>query len=212
MEVVGGGLRVVLLLGGGGMGKNRLASEFVARHREAVVALSARAYPLGATASLGLWVEALERSLRSFSSEDVLELCGGHVDDLASLLPSVRAASSGEVARASTDPPRIRVLGALVSLLDRLSHQSIVVITLDDVHLGDGSSWEALNYLTRNLVDSRLLVLLVARPSELAGHPVAGEVVRALEQEGLLSRLTVSSLSTDEVRQLAVELVEGPAP
>src|SRR3984957_8707808 len=115
MEVVGGGLRVVLLLGGGGMGKNRLASEFVARHREAVVALSARAYPLGVTASLGLWVEALERSLRSFSSDDVLELCGGHVDDLASLLPSVRAAAAGsEVGRASTEPPRIRLLGAPV--------------------------------------------------------------------------------------------------
>jgi ATP/maltotriose-dependent transcriptional regulator MalT len=211
--VVEGRLRVVLLLGEAGMGKTRLASEFVARHRDAVVALSARAYPLGATASLGLWVEALERGLRSFSPEDVLELCGGHADDLAALLPSVRAAASSlEVGRASTDPPRIRLLGALVSLLDRLSQRSAVVIILDDVHLGDGSSWEALNYLTRNLVDSRLLILLVARPNELAGHPMAGEVVRALEQEGLLTRVTVSSLSLAEVRQLAGDLVRGPVP
>ncbi len=212
-EVVEGRLRVVLLLGEAGMGKTRLVSEFITRHRETLVALSARAYPLGATASLGLWVEALERSLRSFSPEEVLELCGGHVEDLASLLPSVRAASSRrQSGRASIEPPQIRLLGALVSLLDRLSHRSVVVITLDDVHLGDGSSWEALNYLTRNLVDSRLLVLLVARPSELAAHPMAGEVVRALEQEGLLTRVTVSSLSSDEVRQLAVELVRGAVP
>src|SRR4051794_507287 len=54
-------LRVALLLGDAGVGKTRLASEFVARHQDSVLALSARAYPLGATASLGLWVEALER-------------------------------------------------------------------------------------------------------------------------------------------------------
>ena len=61
--------RVVLVVGEAGVGKTRLAAEFVARHRENVVALSARAYPLGATASLGLWVEALERGLRSFAPE-----------------------------------------------------------------------------------------------------------------------------------------------
>ena len=182
-------LRVVLLLGEAGVGKTRLASEFITRHQEEVMALTARAYPLGATASLGLWVEALERRLRSFAAEDVLELCGGHVYDLASLLPSVRAVAPDRGSgMASAEPPRIRLLGALVSLLDRLSHRSVLVVNLDDVHLADGSSWEALNYLTHNLSDSRLLVLLSARPSELAEHTMASEVVRALESEGILTR------------------------
>jgi class 3 adenylate cyclase/ATP/maltotriose-dependent transcriptional regulator MalT len=199
-------LRVVLLLGEAGMGKTRLAAELVDRHRDRVIALSARAYPLGATASLGLWVEALERRLRSFTETDVLELCGGHVDDLAALLPSVSAAAKAQPAG---DRPRIRLLSALASLLERMSERSTLVVILDDVHLGDGSSWEALNYLSRNLADSRLLVLLAARPEELAEHPVAGEVVRALEQEGLLSRLHVSPLARQDVKELAEELVGG---
>ena len=177
------------------------------------MALTARAYPLGATASLGLWVEALERRLRSFAAEDVLELCGGHVYDLASLLPSVRAVAPDRgLGVASAEPPRIRLLGALVSLLDRLSRRSVLVVNLDDVHLADGSSWEALNYLTHNLFDSRLLVLLSARPSELAEHTMASEVVRALESEGILTRMTVQPLSTSEVRELAAELVQEPVP
>ena len=64
------------------------------------------------------------------------------------------------------------------------------MIVLDDVHLADGSSWEALNYLTRNLVDCRILMLLAARPAELAEDRVATDVLLGLEQEGLLRRLS----------------------
>jgi ATP/maltotriose-dependent transcriptional regulator MalT len=201
--------RVVLLTGEAGAGKTRLASEFVSLHRQGVIALSARAYPLGATASLGLWVEALERAIRTFTDEDLIELCGGHVDDLAALLPSVCAAAR---IQPQGERPRIRLLGALASLLERLADRAPLVVTLDDVHLGDGSSWEALNYLSRNLTDSRLLILLAARPDELHEHPVAGDVVRALEQEGLLTRVTLGPLQPDEVRDLAAELLQAPVP
>jgi ATP/maltotriose-dependent transcriptional regulator MalT len=207
-EAGAGRLRIVLLVGDAGVGKTRLAAELVARHRDEVIPLSARAYPLGATASLGLWVEALERHLRSLSDEDLLDLCGGHVEDLASLLPSVRAAAR---ARPNGEYPRIRLLGALATLLQRLAERSTVVVTLDDIHLGDGSSWEALNYLSRNLADSRMLILVAARPNELREHAVAGDVVRALAQEGLLTRVRVDPLTPDDVRDLAAELLQAPA-
>src|SRR5205814_2564748 len=44
-----GEFRCALLVGDGGVGKTRLAGELVARHAAAVISLSARAYPLGAT-------------------------------------------------------------------------------------------------------------------------------------------------------------------
>ena len=55
-------------------------------------------------------------------------------------------------------------------------------------------------------------MLLIARPSELAEHPVASDVVRSLEQEGLLTRVTVDPLTRQEVGQVAVGLVQGPVP
>jgi DNA-binding CsgD family transcriptional regulator len=208
-EAAGHRLRVALLLGDAGVGKTRLASEFVARQEDRVLARSARAYPLGATASLGLWVEALERRLRTFSQEELLELCAGHVEDLAALLPSVSAAARID---SYGERPRIRLLGALARLLQDLTERCPVVVTLDDVHLADGSSWEALNFLSRNLVDSRLFILLVARPAELREHSMAGDVVRALEQEGLLIRVPVGPLPLHDVRALASELVQAPVP
>lgn len=204
-----GELRAVLLVGEPGVGKTRLATELARRHATEIITLSARAYPLGATDSLGLWAEGLERHLRGLTRSEVSRLCAGDVDDLAALLPSVRAAREGGDA---ADPPRIRLLGALARLLGRLSAQAPTVIVLDDVHLADGSSWEALNYLTRNLVDCRILLMLAARPAELAEARVANDVLLGLAQEGLLRRLTLTTLPPDDIRELAESMVGGVVP
>ncbi len=195
-----GRLRVVLLVGDPGIGKTRLAGELVARHAGDVVGLSARAYPLGATASLGLWVEALERHLRILDPDEVLALVGADAADLAALLPSVAAARGGPPA---AEPPRIRLLGALANLLARLTAAAPLVIVLDDVHLADGSSWEALNYLARNLADHPILLVLAARPVELAAQVMAAEMLLGLEQEGFLVRSHLGALSPSELGELA---------
>ncbi|MDQ1384316.1 MAG: hypothetical protein QOG65_1695, partial [Actinomycetota bacterium] len=174
-----GELRAVLLLGDGGLGKTRLAGELARNRGKDAVCLTARAYPLGATSSLGLWVEALEQHLRALDAEEISELCGAAIEDLAALLPSVAAVSPRLGAPA---PPLVRQLAALANLLARLSEITPLVIILDDVHLADGSSWEALNYLTRNLADQRVMVVLAARPVELAESVIGGEVLLALEQ------------------------------
>ena len=202
-------LRAVLIVGEPGVGKTRLAAELAARHATDVLTLTARAYPLGATASLGLWAESIERHLRGLTQSEVLRLSAGDLDDLAALLPSARAAQGGG---GGAEPPRIRLLGALARLLSRLSAEAPVLIVLDDVHLADGSSWEALNYLTRNLVDARILLLLAARPAELAEDRIANDVLQGLEQEGLLRRITVSTLPADDVRDLVESVIGGTVP
>jgi len=83
--------RIVLLLSDAGIGKTRLAREFLARSRAGVVGLAARAHPLGEMTSFGVWSEALESHLRGLPPNEITELCGGFLDDLAALLHSVAA-------------------------------------------------------------------------------------------------------------------------
>lgn len=195
-----GECRTVLILGEPGVGKTRIVAELLDLHRNDVTGLNARAYPLGATASLGLWTEAIERHLRGLDAEAVLELCGPYVDDLAAILPSVAKTGAGRI---DTDPPPARLLAALGALLDNISQAAPLVVMLDDVHLADGSSWEALNYLARNLMSSRILLVLTARPVELSEHRIATEIVHGLEQDGLLRRRTLGPLHREDLRQLA---------
>jgi class 3 adenylate cyclase/DNA-binding CsgD family transcriptional regulator len=200
-----GELRAVLLLGDGGLGKTRLAYELARTRGVHSVLLSARAYPLGATASLGLWVEALEQHLRSLEPETVAELSAAGAADLAALLPSVAAVNPG---LGATPTPLVRQLAALANLLARLSEVSPLIIILDDVHLADGSSWEALNYLTRNLADRRILIMLAARPVELSESRIGSDVLLALEQEGVLRRMAIEPLGRDDITHLAEAVID----
>ena len=203
-----GEFRLVLLLGDAGVGKSRLARELVARHRE-VTGLAAQAYPLAASAAFGLWTEAVDPFLRSLSDEQVVELCGGLLDDLATLLHRVALVRGSVPER---DPSLPRLLHGLAGLLGNVARRRPLVVVLDDVHHADASSWQALRYLARHHDDARLLVLATSRPAELAGHDVAAQVLFELDQDALVSRVQVAPLGRPGVSELAEAVIERPPP
>jgi class 3 adenylate cyclase/DNA-binding NarL/FixJ family response regulator len=204
-----GELRCLLLIGEPGLGKTRLADEFARRRSPAAHVVAARAYPLGGTLAFSLWAEALEPALAAMSSEEIVGLCGGFVDDLAGLLHGVAAlrgrAPPGE-------PSRFRLIEGLTRVLDRLGRDRPVIVVLDDIHLADPSSWDVLRHLTRRLPDLPLLVLATARPAELAANEVAAQVLLELEQDGGLTRLQLGALSRTGLAGLAEVLVGRPPP
>jgi DNA-binding CsgD family transcriptional regulator/tetratricopeptide (TPR) repeat protein len=204
-----GEFRCVLLVADPGIGKTRLASTFVERRRGRSITLSARAYPLGETAGFGVWSEAFEGYLSGLESDEVSELCGGFLDDLAGLIRSVAAARGAAPDR---EPPRLRVLEGLAVLLSRLARRRPVVVFLDDAHVADASSWEALDWFARNLRHERVLVVLAARPGELAANETANGIRLALEQEGVLHQLPLSPLDDAALGALAEAVVGAPPP
>ena len=208
-RALAGEFRCVLLLADAGIGKTRLAREFMRHRRGAVTALPARAYALGETAAFGVWSEALEGHLRLLAPSEVAELCGGFLDDLAALIRSVAAVRGSAPVR---EPPRIRALEGLAHLLANLARRRPLIVFLDDAQLADASSWETLSYLAHNLQEQRVLVLAAARPAELALNETATEVLLALEQEGLLQRLHLRPLDSKSLGDLAQVVLEEVPP
>jgi ATP/maltotriose-dependent transcriptional regulator MalT len=205
-RVRNGAFRCVLLQGEPGVGKTRLAQEFLFRSRGRVTGLRARGYPLGAAMPFGLWAELFDTYLRGRPADEVRHLCGDLVEDLAGLLRTAAAVHGSW--RPNVSPAQLRE--ALAVLLANLARPRPVVILLDDVHLADASSWEALGYLARTLTEVPVLVLACARLDELVERSVARHVLFGLEQEGLLTRLQVERLGAGEVRELAERLLGRP--
>ncbi|HYT81588.1 MAG TPA: LuxR C-terminal-related transcriptional regulator [Actinomycetota bacterium] len=208
-QAAAGQFRCVLILADAGIGKTRLAREFLARIRGETITLSARAYSLGETASFGVWSEALERHLRGLTTQEVTDLCGGFLDDLAALVRSVAAVRGTAPDR---EPPRLRLLEGLALLVANLASRLPVVAFLDDAHSADASSLEGLSYLGRNVPDQRVLVLAAARPAELTENETAMEVFHGLEQDGVLRRLELSPLDPDDLSDLALAVLDETPP
>jgi ATP/maltotriose-dependent transcriptional regulator MalT len=209
-EALSGAFRVVLITGSAGVGKSRLAAEAIVRHEDAAVCLSARSYRWGTTTSFGPWIEALDRHLRRRPAEEVRRLCGASMPELATLLTTVEAAAGG-TGRATAEPQRWRLLESLVDLFDHLSADRPVLVSLDDVHLADASSWEALRYLGRRLSDAPVAVVATARPPELRAQAVAGEVLVGLEDDGLLSTVDLRPLARGDVANLVRSMLRTQA-
>ena len=205
-----GAFRVVLVTGEPGIGKSRLVSEVAERQRHSAVVVGSRAFELGMTYSLALWVEAFERLLGSAPTAEVRRLCGSSVRDLALVLRSARRALDSAAGKPDgepdyepgREPDPERLLRALTELLDNLSADGPVIVILDDVHNADASSWQALYHIARRLPDRPVLVLATARTADLARHPVAGQVLAGLEQDDVLARLGLQALTGESVAAL----------
>jgi len=201
-----GAFRVVLVTGEPGIGKSRLVNELAERQRDVAVVVGSRAFELGMTYSLALWVEAFERLLGSAPTAEVRRLCGSSVRDLALVLRSARRAlGSGQDQpdpELYHDPDPEWLLRAMTELLDNLSADSPVIVVLDDVHNADASSWQALYHMARRLPDRPVLVLAAARIADLARHAVAGQVLAGLEQDDALVRLGLQALTDQSVAAL----------
>ena len=207
-----GEMRFVLITGDQGLGKTRLVEHFLERQRRRMVILAARASPFSATTPFGVWVEAIEGHFRQIPSGTILAFCGDRAETLSALLPSVATAQSDAPREL---PARAWLLDGLTVLMSGLARERPLAIFLDDLHLADPSSWEALHYLAHSATDARMLVLATARSGELRAQRALTEMLGGLEQDGALSQLHLHPLDRNGVAELARIMLarsETPTP
>ena len=207
--------QVVLLVGEAGIGKTRLATEFVAWVKaQGAEVLSGQAFEMGGRLPYQPLVEALRPRLEEENApEDLLEDLW--LAELARLLPELRVRYPDLPAPTQDDlTAKIRLFEAVARLVDVLAQRAPLVLLFDDLHWMDGASLDLLRYLGHDWIrkGSRVLLLATVRSEGLELHaPLAAEL-SDLGRDLPVSQVSLQPLSQSETLQLLEAVVGAREP
>ncbi|HEY8600448.1 MAG TPA: AAA family ATPase, partial [Thermomicrobiales bacterium] len=198
-------VEVVILRGEAGIGKTRLAKEFLAwaTGHEADV-LEGRAFETGGRLPFQPLVDALRPRLERENAPESL-LSDVWLTELGRLLPELRdrypdlPRPTGDEAAART-----RLFEAIVRLGQSLTRRMPVVLFVDDVQWADAGSLDLLHYAARRWIESDvpLLLLLSVRAEALADTPLIDEWLLGLRRDLAPTELDLGPLTAQDTLQL----------
>src|SRR5438270_10421551 len=211
----GGQAQVVLLVGEAGIGKTRLATEFVAWARaQGAQVLSGQAFELGGRLPYQPLVEALRERLEAENApEDLLEDLW--LTELARLLPELRVRYPDlPVPTQDELSAKGRLFEAVARLFEALARRAPLVLLLEDLQWVDQASLDLLRYLGRHWKrhGSRVLLLGTLRREGLEPKSQLAADLADLGRDLPLSQVSLPPLSQPETLQLVQTLVGQGAP
>lgn len=203
--------RVVLIEGEAGIGKTRLATEFLnwlIFHGADV--LRGRAFEAGGRLAYQPITEMIRERIEQENAPDDL-LGDVWLAELSRLLPELRE-------RYPDLPPptadetlaQARLLEALARLGQAMAARRPLVWFIDDAQWADVASLDTLSYLGRVWAERNVVVLLLfsIRTEALLASPALNEWLVALARAAPLTRLNLGPLTAAETQQL-VETLQG---
>jgi len=206
--------RLFLLVGEPGIGKSRLADELInqARVRGARI-LIGRCWEAGGAPAYWPWVQSLRTLVRGTEPGALRAQLGAGAGDVAQILPELRELFPDLVETASRDSEgaRFRLFDGVTSLLKGASRTQPFVLVFDDLHAADAPSLLLLQFVARELAESRLLVVGAYRDVDPAvREPLAAALVE-LAREPVTCQIPLEGLSEQDVAEY-IEASAGVAP
>jgi predicted ATPase/DNA-binding SARP family transcriptional activator len=196
----------LVLEGEAGIGKTRLAEEFLQKtNKPSACTISAHCYSGEAYLAFAPFIEALRAGVNSASPDWHHDLQAGWITEAARLLPELRRLQPDLPPAPSLESPGAQVRffeGISQTLLKLCDGSSPGVLFFDDVQWADEASLDLLTYLVRRLQGRRLFILAAWRSEDIpAGHRLhllLGEARRT----GHGSSIALPRLSAETVQQL----------
>ncbi len=200
-----GQTQVVLLEGEVGIGKTRLATEFLAwAEMEGADVLQGQAFETGGHLPYRPVIEALRPRIERENAPDDL-LSDTWLAELSRLLPELCERYPDLL-----DPvgdksvARNRLFEAVARLGQALAARTMLVLFIDDVQWADAASLDVLHYLARRFAESKTpaLMLLTLRMGERAMPPGLSEWRTGMERAVPLTHLQLGPLTAEDILRL----------
>src|SRR3954468_13502308 len=198
--------KLMMLVGEPGIGKTRTAQELgtYARVRGARV-LVGRSYEGEGAPAYWPWLQMARAYIHDADPDQVVSDMGAGVSDIAQvmsdlqdLIPGLRGSASQTL---EPEQERFRFFDSIPTFLKNVAQREPLVLFLDDLHWADAPSLRLLQFLARELSDSRMLVVGTYRDVALGRKHPLSQALADLSREGLVERVPLHGLTEHEVER-----------
>ena len=214
-DVLGGSGRLVTLVGEPGIGKTRTSEELAtyAALRGADV-LWGRCYETGGQPPYWPWAQAIRSYVREAEPEELRRQMGSSAPVIAEIVPDVKDRLSDLQSPSQmddSDSARFRLFDAITSFLKSASRAKPLVLVLDDLHWSDRPSLTFLEFVAREIGQSRLLIVATYRDMELNRRHPLSVTLGDLSRERLFERVLLRGLAEPDIARF-IEIASGINP
>ncbi|HMA33880.1 MAG TPA: AAA family ATPase, partial [Chloroflexia bacterium] len=216
-QVAGGHTQVVLLTGEAGIGKSRLAAEFLGwAATQGATVLQGKAYHTHQPLPYQPLIDAV-RTLVAQEPDPLALLSATWLAELSQLLPELRERYPALPAPTTAAPfAASRLWEALARLGQAAAARRPLIFLIEDIEWAGEATLDVLQYLALRWVQSAtpILVLLSSRTETRTMAPPLREWLAELSSEVAVRRLELGPLSGEATLQIAVSLSAaggGPA-
>lgn len=192
---------IVIVAGEAGVGKSRLVSELdrSARARGLQTLVGDCVRMSGDVAPFAPVVQALRQLLATLGPASTSELIGPNPAGLGAFLPDVSAASPAPRATGiSPDTATERLFERFLGLIGRLTARAPCLLVVEDIQWADQSTLDLLAFLSRNLRNEPLMVVVTLRTDEPDRRPATVQFLAELLRQARVERVDLDRLSRKE--------------
>jgi len=210
-EVSRGRGRIVLLTGEPGIGKTRTAEEVTqgaCMARDPPLVLTGWCASQPGAEPYWPWLRILRGMVDAVDDEAIEGALRVSATALVPLVPElgVRAPALVPSAEGSPEGSRFRLYYAVAAFLRAAAAERTLLLLLDDLQWADASSLRLLEFLAREMAQSRVLLIATLREAEIVdGHPVC-DTLEALSRIGRFERIELRGLEPGEIASLVEHL------
>jgi len=197
---------VVIIGGEAGMGKTRLVNELVTRaHRLRCAVMSGACSEAELSLPYLPFLEAIGNRLTTENLDELRQRLGAAADELSQLFPQL-----GRPSAAGGDPTqaKLRMFEAILLLLRDAARDRALLLVLEDLQWADPGTRELLDYMTRRLRSTNVLVLATYRMDEMhRKHPLV-PTIQGWRRSGQAEFVELQALPTSAVADMVCAIFE----
>jgi class 3 adenylate cyclase len=197
---------VVIVGGEAGMGKTRLVNELVARaRRRGCVVVSGACSEAELSLPYLPFLEAIGNHLARENVAELRERLGSAADELSQLFPQMGRPAIGQ---SDASQAKLRLFEAILVLLRDAARTSALLLVLEDLQWADPATRELLDYATRRLRSTNVLILATYRTDEMHRRHALRPTIEGWRRSGQVELIELKALRPAEVADIVCSIFE----